>query len=70
LTLHPNPTTGKLNIITDEKVIRVNVFDYTGRCIATYEKPSSLDLSRLAAGLYTLRITLPDSIEVRRVIKQ
>ena len=70
LTLHPNPTTGKLTIRTDEKVIRVNVFDYTGRCIATYEKPSSLDLSRLAAGLYTLRITLPDSIEVRRVIKQ
>lgn len=70
LTLHPNPTTGKLTIRTDEKVIRVNVFDYTGRCIATYEKPSALDLSRLAAGLYTLRITLPDRIEVRRVIKQ
>lgn len=70
LTLHPNPTTGKLTIRTDEKVIRVNVFDYTGRCIATYEKPSSLDLSRLAAGLYTLRITLPDRIEVRHVIKQ
>jgi len=70
LTLHPNPTTGKLTIRTNEKVIRVNVFDYTGRCIATYEKPSALDLSRFASGLYTLRVTLPDRIEVRRVIKQ
>ena len=70
LTLHPNPTTGKLTIRTDEKVIRVNVFDYTGRCIASFERQTTVDLSLLATGLYTLRVTLPERIEVRRVVKQ
>ena len=70
LTLFPNPTTGRLTVETDEEVIRVDVFDYTGRCVATFQGQTTLDLSRLASGLYTLRVTLPDHIEVRRVVKQ
>ena len=69
-TVYPNPTTGKLTVETGEEVVRVDVFDYTGRNVATFQGQTTLDLSRLAAGLYTLRITLPDRIEVRRVVKQ
>ena len=70
LTLYPNPTTGKLTVDSDEDVVGVDVFDYTGRCVAVFEGQTTLDLSHLADGLYTLRITLPDRIEVRRVVKQ
>ena len=70
ITLYPNPTTGKLNIEAEVDVQRVDVFDYTGRCVATFEHQSSVDLSGFASGLYTLRCTLPDRIEVRRVVKQ
>ena len=70
LTLYPNPTTGILTVEADEEVIRVDVFDYTGRNVTTFQGQTTLDLSRLAAGLYTLRIILPDRIEVRRVVKQ
>ena len=70
ITLYPNPTTSKLTIETDEEVQRVDVFDYTGRCVASFEKQAVIDLTRLASGLYTLRMTLPNRIEVRRVVKQ
>ena len=70
ITLYPNPTTGKLTIEADEDVQRVDVFDYTGRCVVSFEKQAVIDLGRLASGLYTLRMTLPDRIEVRRVVKQ
>ena len=70
LTLYPNPTSGKLTVEADEEVVRVDVFDYTGRCIASFERQTTVDLSRLATGLYTLRVTLPERIEVRRVVKQ
>ena len=70
LTLYPNPTTGRLTVEADEEVIRVDVFDYTGRNVATFQGQTTLDLSRLASGLYTLRVTLPERIEVRRVVKQ
>ena len=70
ITLYPNPTTGKLTIEADEEVQRVDVFDYTGRCVASFDKQAVIDLGRLASGLYNLRMTLPDRIEVRRVVKQ
>ena len=70
LTIYPNPTTGKLTVEADEEVVRVDVFDYTGRCVASFERQTTVDLGRLATGLYTLRVTLPERIEVRRVVKQ
>ena len=70
LALYPNPTSGKLTVEADEEVVRVDVFDYTGRCVASFERQTTVDLSRLATGLYTLRVTLPERIEVRRVVKQ
>ena len=69
-TLYPNPTTGRLTIESDEEVVRIDVYDYTGRRVAVYESQTEIDLGRLAAGLYTLRVTLPERVEVRRVVKQ
>ena len=70
LTLYPNPTSDKLTVEADEEVVRVDVFDYTGRCVASFERQTTVNLGRLATGLYTLRVTLPERIEVRRVVKQ
>ena len=70
LAVYPNPTTGMLTVEADEEVVRVEVYDYTGRSVATFERQATIDLSRLATGIYTLRVTLPERIEVRRVVKQ
>jgi hypothetical protein len=70
MTVFPNPTSGMITIEADGEIERIDIFDYTGRCVATVEHQTSVDLSRFASGLYTLRCTLPDRIEVRRVVKQ
>ena len=59
-----------VNVEADEEVLRVDVYDYTGRRVATFENQTTVDLGRLATGIYTLRMTLPERIEVRRVVKQ
>jgi hypothetical protein len=59
-----------VNVEADDEVLRVDVYDYTGRCVATFEGQTTIDLGRLTTGIYTLRMTLPDRIEVRRVVKQ
>ena len=46
------------------------VLDIVGRRVATYENTNVLDLTNLAEGAYTLRITLPDGIAVRKVVKK
>ena len=70
MNVYPNPTSGMLTVEAGEEVERVEVYDYTGRCVATFEWQATIDLSRLATGIYTLRVTLPERIEVRRVVKQ
>ncbi|MBP5536316.1 MAG: T9SS type A sorting domain-containing protein [Bacteroidales bacterium] len=69
LSLYPNPTYGKVTI-SAENVLRVEVLDIVGRRVATYENTNVLDLTNLAEGAYTLRITLPDGIAVRKVVKK
>ncbi|MBO4600109.1 MAG: T9SS type A sorting domain-containing protein, partial [Bacteroidales bacterium] len=70
LNVYPNPTTGRLSVVADDEVLRIDVFDYTGRAVATFERQGDIDISRLAVGIYTLRVTLPERIEVRRVVKR
>ena len=70
LTVYPNPASEKVTVAADDEIVRVDLFDYTGRCIAVIERQNVIDLSRLAPGIYTLRVTLPERIEVRRVVKQ
>ena len=70
LNIYPNPTTGVVNVAADEDVQRVEVYDRTGRRVTTFERQSTIDLSRFATGIYTLRVILPERIEVRRVVKQ
>ena len=70
MAVYPNPTTGRLRVESDEGVVRIDVFDYTGRCVAVYESQMEIDLSHLATGFYTLRVTLPERVEVCRIVKQ
>jgi uncharacterized repeat protein (TIGR02543 family) len=70
IELYPNPTSGKVTVMADDKVLRVDVYDYTGRHVASFENQNTVDLGRLATGIYTLRLTLPERIEIRRVVKQ
>jgi len=69
LDLYPNPTTG---IITFNRtdIKKVEVLDAMGRLLMTIENKHIIDLSKLSQGYYTLRVTLPEGVTVRKVIKQ
>jgi hypothetical protein len=70
LVLYPNPTTDKVTVVADDEVLRVDVYDYIGCHVITFENQSTVDLGQLATGIYTLRIPLLERIEVRRVVKK
>ena len=68
LTVYPNPTTGGLHL--GLPVDEVTVYDLTGRIVAQLRQTVTLDLSALASGLYTLRLTSSGTTAVQRVVKQ
>ena len=67
--LHPNPTSGIITLSRTD-VMKVEVIDAVGKTIMVLENKHILDLSKLTKGYYTLRITLPEGIAVRKVIRK
>ena len=73
LAIYPNPTTGLVHIDiipTLNAHLLIEVLDLAGRRVALFENTATLDLTGLAAGTYTLRITMPDGVAIRKVVKR
>lgn len=69
LTFYPNPTNGVVTI-SEYNVNKVEIYDGVGKKVREYTSQRILDLSDLSSGEYILRITLPQGVAVRRVVKR
>ncbi|SDS66053.1 T9SS type A sorting domain-containing protein [Winogradskyella sediminis] len=74
LSVHPNPTSGILNIKSTQNIDSINVFNLLGQNVASFSKnaiiDSSIDLSDLSNGLYLVKITAGENTETLRVTKE
>ena len=68
ITLSPNPTTGPLNIDTDQKIVAVSVFDIKGNLILREDEVENVDLSSYPAGTYIVRVQTSVGIVSKRII--
>ncbi len=70
----PNPTGGRLTVTLNESSpCEAEVYDATGRCVlrATLQGPQSdLDVRRLPAGRYTLRLTCGDKSGIKVFVRK
>ena len=70
LSLYPNPTTGKVTLVAEE-VTMVEVYSQIGSKVATFTLNNErvIDLGNLPKGVYILRVTMPEGIAVRKVVR-
>ena len=67
-TLYPNPASGTVVLKHGVEQGEVEVFDIQGRRVLTQPAAQrTLDVSRLAAGTYTVRLTTPQGVASRRL---
>ena len=69
LTFYPNPTTGNITFNRSD-ILKVEVLDAVGRVVAVYEHLHIIDLSKLSNGYYTMRVTTPEGVAIRKVIRK
>ena len=69
IAVYPNPTTGVLHIDAVD-VQKVECYSPMGQLVAVYDNERDLNISSLAQGVYTLRITVPQGVTVRKVVKK
>ena len=68
LNIYPNPTTGTLNLSGIAQ--RVEVYSQIGSLMAVYENVNQINISNLSEGIYFLRVTMPEGVAVRKVVKR
>ena len=67
INIYPNPTSGIVNIESNEVLNKIEVFNMLGSLVEVYGNEKQIDLSNLKSGLYLLRFTSENDVEQRRV---
>lgn len=69
-TVYPNPVANQLHIVS-ENVQKVEIYNLLGMLLKTAEKETqSIDVSKLAAGNYIVRITTETGTFSKKIIKK
>ncbi|MBW8360867.1 MAG: T9SS type A sorting domain-containing protein [Kaistella sp.] len=70
ILIYPNPVSDVINIITEEKIKNVSIFDISGKKIGAKVSGSEVDVRNLAPGNYLLRIETAGGITTEKFIKK
>lgn len=70
LNIYPNPTSGKINISTDEKINTIIVSNLVGKQVMLFENfdGNSIDLTNLKRGVYFINISTENGILTKKII--
>ena len=69
ISVYPNPVSDYLTIQTNYPIESIQVMDLYGK-VVTFNKSRKIDLSRLAAGVYFVKIGIKNQTYVRKVVKK
>ena len=72
ISLYPNPTTGALNIVTDQGLCGYSIWTILGQAVqkGEFNGNVNLQLESLEPGLYFLEIVADEGRSIQRFIKQ
>ncbi len=66
--IHPNPANEILYF--SKTVDKVELFDLHGRIVKTTVNTNNINVNYIAAGAYSIRLTMKDAVTVRRFVKE
>jgi len=73
LSVYPNPTSGRLNVIGQNTIDRLDIYSLSGQLLRT-ETPNALsheaDISSLATGMYIVQVQSGSRVEKIKICKQ
>jgi hypothetical protein len=71
IQLYPNPVSNLLNINSNEKVTKIEIFSISGQIITQLNgNSSSIDLSNLSGGNYLIKIHTQNGVLTKLIVKK
>lgn len=71
VSVYPNPTSGILNIQSDQNIQNIQLISVEGKIIRNYQAQNQINLSELPKGVYVVKVKLVDGkTEVKKIVKK
>ncbi|MCB9198086.1 MAG: T9SS type A sorting domain-containing protein [Flavobacteriales bacterium] len=69
LLVYPNPTRDVIQVLSNQPVELIELYDYQGKLILTEKKKTMINVGHLADGIYLIKIRSGNQTHVSKVIK-
>jgi len=69
LSLYPNPVENSLNIVSDDEVEKVEIYDVQGRKINVENMKKNINFTTYSKGIYFLKVFTHSGVSTKKVIK-
>ncbi|MGV9003835.1 T9SS type A sorting domain-containing protein [Flavobacterium sp.] len=69
ITLYPNPTSGILNISGNTAINNIKILNHLGQQVIIQKESNAMDISKLPAGTYFVKIETDKEIITKQIIK-
>jgi len=69
-TVYPNPTTGLITITANNVIDIIEVYDITGKKIASFLNTNTINLNYLNEGLYIVKMYSKNEVSIQQIIKK
>ncbi|PIB36384.1 hypothetical protein BFP72_13755 [Reichenbachiella sp. 5M10] len=70
ISLFPNPSSDKISVIASEKIEKMEVYNTTGHRIKVDTQHDEIDISKIAPGIYMLKVFFASGASQERFIKK
>lgn len=71
VSVYPNPTSGLVNLQSDEKIQSIQLISIEGKLVRKYASSSQLNIQDLPNGVYLLKIQLENGkFEIKKIVKK
>ncbi len=73
VTMYPNPTSSRLNISAASTIKNAQIFNVLGKKVMSLDinkNSESIDVSKLASGIYLIKYTIDSAVGTAKFIKE
>ena len=68
LSIYPNPTSDKVNIVSNNQIDTIEVYDILGKQVMLLKQTNEIDVSDLNSGIYLFKIWIGEQLQTRKIV--